>query len=237
LCKITPTPNGGFIQALAIYYIRAFEEGDRPFRQKVTICELEDGTVIGAIWPGFFRILYCVTGSLHAYLEDEILSWAERRYCGAALKDRSGGEVYVWAYEVDEQRSRLLNARGYSMHTWYMYSGVIDLDAPLPAPRFPQGFKVRPIAAEDIEQKVAFMGASTVHGVPRLEKYFRLMESPTYRQQLDLVVVDSNNQVAAFPMFGMMSRTKWRSSSLSARRNRTEGKGWPQTCCMKSCTN
>ena len=179
-------------------YIRAFEEGDRPFRQKVTICELEDGTVIGAIWPGFFRILYCVTGSPYAYWEDEILSWAERRYCGAALKDRSGEEVYVWAYEEDEQRSRLLHARGYSMHTWYMYSGVIDLDAPLPAPRFPQGFKVRPIAAEDIEQKVAIMGASTGHGVPRLEKYFRLMESPTYRQQLDLVVVDSNNQVAAF---------------------------------------
>ncbi len=179
-------------------YIRAFEEGERSFQDKVTICELENGTIVGAIWPGFFRILYCITGPEYAHLEDNIFEWAEQRYCGPSLEDRTGKEVYIWGYEEDTLRSGILKARGYSKHTWYMYSGVIDLHSSIPTPKFPEGFKARPIQSADLEQKVAIMGVSTGHSEPTLEKYRRLMNSPTYRQELDLVVVDQDNQVVAF---------------------------------------
>lgn len=179
-------------------YIRTMEEEDNTFQENVTICEIENGKVIGAIWPGFYRILYCVTGLEYAHLEDEILDWAEQRYCGPSLEDRIGQEVYIWGYEEDTLRTDILKARGYSKHTWYMYSGVKDLQNQITSPNFPKGYMARPILPQDIEQKVEIMGVSAGLGVPKMEKYRRLMDSPTYRKDLDLVVVDQNDQVVAF---------------------------------------
>ncbi|MEF3305620.1 hypothetical protein [Paenibacillus sp. GYB003] len=134
-------PNKRFYPSLGdLDYIRSFD--DR-FHEKVTICEkINDGTVIGAIWPGHYRILYCVTGSDYAYYEGEIFDWAEQQYCAPSLlEDRTGNEVYVWAYEEDRGRVGILEAKGYTKHTWYMYSGVIHLDSSIPMPQFPNGLR------------------------------------------------------------------------------------------------
>ncbi|GAA3413113.1 hypothetical protein ACFFNY_01130 [Paenibacillus hodogayensis] len=136
-------------------YNRSF--GGNAFLGKLTICTVQDGTVIGAIWPGHYRILYCVMGKDYADFEDEILDWAERKYCGPSLQDRTGQEVYIWGYPEDQLRSRLLIDRGYTQHTWYMYSGVIDLESVIPKPQFPEGYTVRPIQLEDVPQKVIIM--------------------------------------------------------------------------------
>lgn len=160
---------------------------------------MEDGTIIGAIWPGHYRILYCVTGPNDLGFEDEIFAWAEQNYCAPTLlEDRTGTELYVWAYEEDSARVEILEARGYSKHTWYMYSGVIDLDGAIPTPQFPKGFKVRPLDVSDLEQKVNIMGGSTGLTAPAMDIYHRLMSSPTYKQELDLVVVDEEDQVVGF---------------------------------------
>jgi len=177
-------------------YQRAFG-GDR-FWANLTICEIQDGPVVGAIWPGHYRILYCVTGTDYAHLEDEILDWAERQYGGPALQDRTGQEVYVWGYEEDHKRMNILKKRGYTRHTWYMYSGLIDLEDALPEPRFPEGYSVRPIVPDDLPQKVAVMSGSAGLTPPDIDIYHRLMSCPTYKQELDLVVVDETNQVVGF---------------------------------------
>jgi len=44
------------------------------FEKKLTICELEDGSIVGALWHGHFRILYCFTGPGYEYLEDQIIT-------------------------------------------------------------------------------------------------------------------------------------------------------------------
>lgn len=168
-------------------YIRAF--AGEAFDKNVTVCELEDGTTIGAIWPGHYRILYCFTAPGFANLEDEIFAWAEKRYCGPSLEDRSGQETYISGYPEDTIRAKILKERGYSLHTWYMYSGVIDLALPFPKPHFPEGYDVRPIQTADMPQKVLVMSGSAGLTAPSIEIYKRLMSSPTYKQQLDLVVV------------------------------------------------
>ncbi|RKN71213.1 GNAT family N-acetyltransferase [Paenibacillus ginsengarvi] len=177
-------------------YNRAF--GGDAFRNQVTVCELEDGTTIGAIWPGHYRILYVFTGPEYAHLENEIFAWAEKRYCGPSLEDRSGQEVYVWAYLEDRIRAPILRDRGYTPHTWYMYSGVINLEQAIPEPNFPAGYSVRPIQPGDLPQKVAIMAGSAGLTKPTLDIYNRLMSGLTYHQELDLVVVDEAEQVVGF---------------------------------------
>ncbi|WP_233531193.1 GNAT family N-acetyltransferase [Paenibacillus alkalitolerans] len=177
-------------------YNRSF--GGDAFLEKLTICETQGGVVIGAVWPGHYRILYCVTDLEHADLEDEIFDWAERRYSGPSLGDRAGEEVYIWGYPEDTVRSKILRDRGYTRHTWYMYSGVIDLKSAIPEPQIPNGYTVRPIQPADLPQKVAVMSGSAGLTEPNTEIYNRLMTSPTYEQELDLIVVDENDQVAGF---------------------------------------
>ncbi|MCC3373586.1 N-acetyltransferase [Cohnella sp. REN36] len=197
IAKKFVNPKKRFYPSLGdLDYIRSFDE---EFTRKVTICELIDGTIIGAIWPGHYRILYCVTGPDYVGYEDEILAWAEQQYCAPSLlEDRTATEVYIWAYEEDSVRMEILEARGYTKHTWYMYSGVIDLDSEIPTPQFPKGFRVRPLADSDIEQKVNIMGDSAGLTAPNMDVYQRLMSSPTYNRELDFVVVDEDDQVVGF---------------------------------------
>ncbi|MCQ6564089.1 GNAT family N-acetyltransferase [Paenibacillus mendelii] len=190
-------PNRRFYPSLGDFdYNRAF--GGEKFLQNLTVCELENGTTVGAIWPGYYRILYCFTGPEYVHLEDEIFAWAEKHYYGPSLEDRSGQEVYFWGYVEDQPRVETLKARGYEQHTWYMYSGVMDLETANQEPRFPEGFKVRPIETADLEQKVIIMTGSAGLTAPDMEIYRRLMSCPTYRQDLDLVIVDETNQVIGF---------------------------------------
>lgn len=180
IAKKFADPKKRFYPSLGdLDYIRSFDE---LFREKVTICELKDGTIVGAIWPGHYRILYCVTGPDYIGLEDEIFAWAEQQYCAPTLlEDRTGTEVYLWAYEEDSARMEILEARGYTKHTWYMYSGMIDLDSSIPTPQFPEGFRVRPLADCDLERKVNILGGSAGLTAPTMDVYQRLMSSPTYK--------------------------------------------------------
>lgn len=197
LTKKFTDPNRRFYPSLGDFdYNRAF--GGEKFIQNLTVCEVEDGTIVGAIWPGHYRILYCFTGPDYVHLEDEIFAWAERHYRGPSLEDRSGQEVYFWAYVEDRPRVETLKARGYEQHTWYMYSGVMDVEVANHVPQFPEGYKVRQIESGDLEQKVIIMSGSAGLTAPDMSIYHRLMSSPTYRQEWDLVVVDETNQVVGF---------------------------------------
>jgi GNAT superfamily N-acetyltransferase len=190
-------PNRRFYPSLGDFdYNRAF--GGDKFLQSLTICEIEDGTIIGAIWPGHYRIIYCFTGPEFVHLEDEIFAWAESHYCGLPLEDRSGLEVYIWGYVEDHPRVETLKARGYEQHTWYMYSGVIDLETANHEPHFPEGFKVCPIKTGNIEQKVMIMSGSAGLTAPDMNIYRRLMSCPTYSQDFDLVLLDEANTVVGF---------------------------------------
>lgn len=177
-------------------YQRSF--GGENFTGNLTVCEIEDGTIIGAIWPGHFRILYCFTGRDYVHLEEDIFIWAEKHYCGPSLEDRSGEEVYVWGYQEDSVRSAILKNRGYTEHTWYMYSGYIELDSAIPKPVYPKGFSTRPIQLDDLYQKISIMGGSAGLTEPDLEIYNRLKGSPTYQEKLDLVLVSDSNEVVGF---------------------------------------
>ncbi|RAR42777.1 GNAT family N-acetyltransferase [Paenibacillus sp. MDMC362] len=190
-------PNRRFYPSLGDFdYNRAF--GGDKFLQSLTICEIEDGMIIGAIWPGHYRIIYIFTGPEYFYLEDEIIAWVERHYCGRSLEDRSGLEVYIWSYIEDHPRVETLKARGYEQHTWYMYSGVMDLETANQEPHFPEGFKVRPIETDTMEQKVMIMNGSAGLTAPDMDIYRRLMSCPTYNQDLDLVIIDEANTVVGF---------------------------------------
>lgn len=190
-------PTRRFYPSLADFdYNRAF--GGEKFLQSLMVCEIENDTIIGAIWPGHYRILYCFTGPEYIHLEDEIFAWVEQHYCGPSLEDRNGQEVYIWGYIEDLPRVQTLKARGYEQHTWYMYSGVIDLEDVNQEPHFPEGFKVRPIEAGDLEQKVNIMSGSAGLTAPDIEIYLHLLSCPTYRQDLDLVIVNETNEIVGF---------------------------------------
>lgn len=191
-------PNRRYYPSLGdLDYNRSF--GGDKFLKSLIICEFEDGTIIGAVWPGHHRILYCVTGPDYVEYEDEIFSWAETQFGGPSLEDRnSHTEVYIWGYQEDQRRIKILTDRNYTRHTWYMYSGVIDLNKETTTPVFQEGYTVRPIQSEDLKQKVTIMSGSAGLTEPNMDIYKRLMSSKTYQPDLDLVVTDVKQQVVGF---------------------------------------
>ncbi|MGG3505310.1 hypothetical protein ABES58_07495 [Paenibacillus lautus] len=48
--------NRRFYPSLGDFDYNRASGGDK-FLQSLTICEIEDGTIIGAIWPGHYRIM------------------------------------------------------------------------------------------------------------------------------------------------------------------------------------
>jgi len=123
----------------------------------------------------------------------------DKRAIGILASDSiQASVIYVWAYEEDSERVATLEARGYAKHTWYMYSGVMDLDTAIPEPNFPQGYRVRCITKEDLEHKVVIMGGSAGLTAPTLDIYQRLMSSPTYQQDLDYVLVNEEEEIVGF---------------------------------------
>jgi len=96
-------------------------------------------------------------------------------------------ELFSWA-EKHYYGPSLDDRSGQEVYIW----GYIE-----DQPRFPEGFKVRPIETADLEQKVMIMTGSAGLTAPDMEIYRRLMSCP-YRQDLDLVIVDEANQVIGF---------------------------------------
>ncbi len=124
----------------------------------------------------------------------EILAWASAR--GRA---RGYEQIYSPAREDDAGRIALLRPAGFAPHHWVTVRMTRPLDAPLPEPRYPAGFTVRPVAGEEeVEAHVALHRAAFESTNPTAAHRLTVMRDPEYRPDLDLVAVAPDGTLAGF---------------------------------------
>lgn len=172
---------------------------------KMQIVELwwdEQDTLAGMAWPdapwGSDVTLDLLIHPAHPEVIEAMLTWAEKHQ--RAAKDDEPLQLSTWAFTGDHQRATRLHLHGYSPgQKAYMFMGR-DLAGALTAQPLPSGYHIR-----HVEGEADFPGRVEVHrdafAPSRLtvDIYRQLVtEAPTYRPELDLVVVAPDNTFAAY---------------------------------------
>ena len=170
---------------------------DDPAAVTQTQLWLDDpGELIGFVWPGDDQVDMMVHPR-HRAIEEEMLAWAEQRSRAAGPSESA--KLRAWSFTRDDVRNRLLQQRGYERSdTFFSYRGF-DLDQPFVEPRLPPGYAVRNVQGEaDVEQRVAVHRDAFAPSRMTVAKHQAVMRAPTYRPELDLVVVAPDGSFAAF---------------------------------------
>ena len=155
----------------------------------------EDGTLIGFVWPrGDSAEL--VAHPAHLDLFDAMLDWAED---GARASDQAYTTFSTYDFDKDDDRVARVARHGYRRLDDCFRYRQRPLGGDLPAPPIPAGFSVRNLGGEeDLERRVAVHRAAFHPSRMTVEKHRAVMASPTYRRELDLVVVAPDDSFAAY---------------------------------------
>jgi mycothiol synthase len=156
------------------------------------------GRLAGFAWPGQGQVELSVRpGQQYTHkLEDDMLAWAEDEQ-----RARGGNPLTLtaWAYEDDRERAAVLRDRGYTRTTTALVYNFRELAVPLPAVNLPPGYALRHVRGEvDVEQRVAVHRDAFAPSRMTVAKHRAVMVAPTYRADLDLVVVAPDGAFAAY---------------------------------------
>ena len=153
----------------------------------------EQGAVVGFNWqkPGTLDFF---SHSRQRAVEGDQLDWAEARE-----RDGGGQALTTWSMQRDAERVALLTERGYTRGERAFVHYQRDLDDELPAPELPPGYTLRHVHGEaDLEPRVAVHRDAFAPSRMTVEKHRAVMAAPTYRPDLDLVVVAPDRAFAAY---------------------------------------
>jgi mycothiol synthase len=184
------------------YNGKVFEEiaGTRRWEKGVRLWETAAGQLVGVVildeGEAFFQV-----HPHHRAVEGEMLDWAERHYQATRPSRVDSRPLSFFVYEYDQERQALLKGRGYANLGHDSYMRWRTLDAPLPQVSLPEGYAIRPINVEDQEDLAKRAAAAnsafdiTRHTAQTIQA---LQRAPTYRPELDLVVVAPDGTFAAY---------------------------------------
>jgi ribosomal protein S18 acetylase RimI-like enzyme len=131
------------------------------------------------------------------HLAPEALAWIEE---WAAATHPEGCTYESWSYTCEEANNALLAERGFARTGDFLQLHVYDLTGPLPTLRpLPEGYCIRHVADDsDIEPRVEVHRAAFAPSRMTVEKHRCVRAAPTYRAELDLVMVAPEGDFAAF---------------------------------------
>ncbi len=136
-------------------------------------------------------------------IEDQMLDWLLAQWHDAmkTMPDPSGGTLHtdVGVYEDDGNYIAALERRGFTRSNTTGALLLYPLDEPLPQVTLPQGFTIRPVAGKHEAAARAATHRAAFDSTRMTEKaYLRLMQTPGYDPELDLVAVAPGGLLAAF---------------------------------------
>ncbi len=178
-----------------------FTDDDPQFITHIRLWENEQSKLVGILWPydGQFDMM---VHPHYAELENEILDWTEqavRRQCAEQALEAGPPVVQTWSYESDHARKEVLQKRGYQVGEAGLVYFLRKLEAAWPSPTLPPGYQIRNVQSEDdLEQRVAVHRDAFTPSKMTVAKHRVVMQAPTYRPELDLVVVAPDGTFAAF---------------------------------------
>jgi len=161
-----------------------------------------DGMLIGVAWPEDNEVNLEVNLFVHPHhsdLNEEMLEWAEAWCLESGVDEVENLELRVYSFATDEALNAVLNRRGYKRTDFYFYARIRSLDEPIPELSLPEGYSIRHTRGEeDVNQRVAVHYDAFAHSAMTAEKLCAVMNAPTYRPELDLVVVAPDGSFASF---------------------------------------
>lgn len=105
------------------------------------------------------------------------------------------------ANSEDVLLSRLLQTRGYQKTGKYRYYGICDLSRIPPNIAIPEGYAIRQTHKGDLSVRAELFGLATGGIGTTAERYGRMMNAPSYKDALDLVVVTEADEIVAYCTF------------------------------------
>ncbi|HEU4324223.1 MAG TPA: GNAT family N-acetyltransferase [Roseiflexaceae bacterium] len=159
----------------------------------------QGGQLAGFAWPSGTQM------NLHTLpqcqdVEAEMLAWSERRRLAQPpSEDGKPTLLIVWSVEANTQRNSLFERSGYTRSGTSMIYRRRTVDGALPQPPLSEGYTIRHVQGEeDLERRVAVHRDAFAPSRMTVDKHRRVMQLPTYRPDLDLVVVAPDGDFAAF---------------------------------------
>ena len=175
--------------------------GRRPWEADVRLWERDSGQLVGAVHPEDGGDVFLQIHPHYRHLEDEMLEWAERRHQDSRPSEADRWPLNTYVYDYDAERAALLARRGYENRGHCGYTRRRSLDGPIPDARLPQGYLVRNARSEDKDDReklVAVSNAAFSSNRATAEIIRVLAGAPTYRPDLDLVVVAPDGTFGSF---------------------------------------
>ena len=156
------------------------------------------GDLVGFAWPSGDQV-DAIVHPRHRALADELLDWAEQRRRGRRAAGDEPVTFTAWAFDGDRERVAILERRGYARGDRFYHYRLRGVDGPPPPLALPPGYTLRHVdGEEDVERRVAVHRDAFAPSRYTAAKHRAVMRAPTYRPELDLVVVASDGTFAAF---------------------------------------
>jgi len=154
-------------------------------------------TLVGFLWPGQGSADILLHPQ-HRDAEPFMLAYAEEHLRQPAADDKPASLMQS-SLDSDTLRNELLAQHGFERSNDFLAANRWVLDAPPPPPQLPPGFAFSSMAVlRDYEARVQVHRAAFHPSRLTLDMYMRARQMPTYRPELDLVVVAPNGDLAAF---------------------------------------
>lgn len=154
--------------------------------------------LIAFTWPGDHQIDVMIHPN-HRALERTILPAAEADHRRRSPPGDEEGRFRYWSNENDLVRNAMLQEFGYTCTSDYFALHTYILAQRPDAAALPSGYTIRTVKGEeDLEARVAVHRAAFHPSRMTVEKHRAVMQSPTYRRELDLVVVAPEGAFAAY---------------------------------------
>ena len=172
---------------------------DDPARPPVRLWFDERGILAGFTWLNNRGEVDLIVHPRYRVIEDEMLAQAEHKHGNRQADTGQPTTLTAWAYTHDDERHVVLRRRGYKRTETNLCHRGQRLDEPVSAAVLPAGYRIRSVRGEgDVEERVAVHRDAFAPSHMTAAKQRAIMQSPTYRSDLDLVVVEPNGAFAAF---------------------------------------
>lgn len=175
--------------------------GVRSWPQSIRLWEAQGGKLVGAVLNEGEGDFFLQVHPHYRHIEDDMLAWLEGHHAAARLPDAAVWPVFTYADENDAARYALLARRGYVNLGRSEAHRTRSLDAPIAAPKLPEGYAVRTLALDEPSElaRLAETMTLTFGRTTWTAETARVVAlAPTYRPDLDFIVAAPDGAVAAF---------------------------------------
>lgn len=184
-------------------------------RQHVFFTEDCAGQINALVWvqtprsPGFEVMIH--PNQRGGSFEAQVVGWAENAAIALACAENADAKAIATEIaDSDHARKSVLRQLGYEPEAEpFMMFTTRSLEMPIPESVLPEGFSIRPVAGEHEVVLLSDVHNGAFNGKWQPEEYLKVMRSPAYDIERELVVVAPDGRFAAFTVlwFDAISRS------------------------------